>query len=1383
MEHEPRERQHHQPRTKHQPGGTSATTAAVPSSTPARPPQQQKPPSSSGGAGGGGGDGGGGGAGKPNRGRARGKRGGGGGGKGGQSEGGTPGTKGGGAPSVATATPGTSSDGGPAPSTPASTPSGRQGRGGGQGRAAPSEKGGGGGEGKGGSGKPRPNRRANQSAKATDSKNDRRAPPNVSGNVIATPPTDTAQAPTPGEQHANNGGSGRRNRGSRGGRRGGGADRRQPALDETTPDPATVQGSPKPNGANNETTELQQGSTAHVPPVEDAPEISRDTPSQADPARAAEPVEPVALSAGVTPLSTATDEALGTPVPPDTIASATTPPLQLTNTPGILILPRSTSAVANGSAAKSKPKRSRRGKKTRSPKPDGADPEDDDEADGESVTGKESGTKTAEPELTVAEALEKLPAQQVSITADTQVKILRRSNDSSHSLEHNRSPNGAPPKGAQDKRKKKVKKSDAQRHFNHEVRLCVERSQPDELRALLRDKHNHSYWLEDSVLEVVLTAYVVAAMFDDALYCLRNCTRPAVLSVHQAEHILSCLPQNLRNSSAFTAADMISQLCVATEFNPATHRSYFLRIVRGISLEFLEEATSARDRICTAPCERLVRAGLCVVDARLQRGKKASELVVLPGDQLGCFVPEGDQRGIAAGDAVSLLPYAGPYPMSAESLDRNMIEATVTNTNPMILRLQDKTNASLLAMLIDPAEGNVYRVDKLANRMGFNRQLAAAVAICTPAADNGARDYRRPCPELVKAITAMDENIVSLMRQSKNGVHPKGQLTSTAELCAEAIPWSVEDEGESFDPEASRAAARMALEKYGVLEGLNASQQLAVEGATTNRLTLVQGPPGTGKTAVAIRILQHWARLAAASASKNNLPAPILATSDSNIAVDNLVEGCAAVGLRVVRLGRPEAIRPELLKYCIDKPPAAYSASDRINYPNPNAQGQFHKERIKQLKSAQVICCTCIGSGGDMLDSLGPLEHVLVDEATQATEPALLVPLMRGCRQLVLVGDHCQLPPTVLSTRAEEEGHGVPLFSRMVACGVPPVMLDTQYRMHPCIAMFPSDLFYGGRLNNGVSSAERRPLAGFPWPREEFPVAFVPVKGEELDDGVSKYNEAEAAAACDAVAALLQGGQCGISDIAVVTPYAAQARLIRRMLRRLLPDNGPPYVEVSSVDGFQGREKEAVVFSAVRSNDYGAIGFTSDWRRVNVSFTRARRALIVIANDQTLRRGDPDTWSPWLAWVDAHGLNMDKPGIPRGRYDPEQLRRVRGGTTAAEMLKDVLERQQAQLKTAEQQQARATRNVRGQMFEESNGGRFGDTFATAEPEATAVRTMTLEEDLALMENVDGNWDDTDDEADAELHHSASKVTLTSACSSNDILSADDSNGAVDIWDL
>jgi len=342
--------------------------------------------------------------------------------------------------------------------------------------------------------------------------------------------------------------------------------------------------------------------------------------------------------------------------------------------------------------------------------------------------------------------------------------------------------------------------------------------------------------------------------------------------------------------------------------------------------------------------------------------------------------------------------------------------------------------------------------------------------------------------------------------------------------------------------------------------------------------------------------------------------------------------------------------------------------------------------------------------------------------------------------------------------------------------------------MHPSIAMFPSDLFYGGKLLNGVSPPERRPLAGFPWPREEFPVAFVPVNhGVELDDGVSKLNEAEAAAACDAVSALLSGGQCTVSDIAVVTPYAAQVRLIRRLTRKLTQNQGPPYVEVSSTDGFQGREKEAVIFSSVRSNDYGAVGFVSDWRRVNVSFTRARRALIVIGNDQTLRRGDPDTWMPWLSWADAHGINMDKPGVPRGRYEPEQLRRVRGGTTAAEMLKDVLARQQAQLKTAELQLHKAEKNAAGHIMgsslnDDDNEGNDGESSSNARTNVP----KTIEEEMALLSNADGCWDDSDDENPNILSHSISRTTLGTASSSNDNQGGEsdrEDDEPLDAWDL
>ena len=111
------------------------------------------------------------------------------------------------------------------------------------------------------------------------------------------------------------------------------------------------------------------------------------------------------------------------------------------------------------------------------------------------------------------------------------------------------------------------------------------------------------------------------------------------------------------------------------------------------------------------------------------------------------------------------------------------------------------------------------------------------------------------------------------------------------------------------------------------------------------------------------------------------------------------------------------------------------------------------------MKKAEIICATAIGSGSDMLDKFR-FHTVLVDESTQATETTILVPIAQGCERLILVGDHCQLPPTVLSEEAEKAGLAVSMFSRFVNQGVHPVLLDTQYRMHPVIAEFPSDSFY-----------------------------------------------------------------------------------------------------------------------------------------------------------------------------------------------------------------------------------------------------------------------------------------------------------------------------------
>jgi superfamily I DNA and/or RNA helicase len=215
------------------------------------------------------------------------------------------------------------------------------------------------------------------------------------------------------------------------------------------------------------------------------------------------------------------------------------------------------------------------------------------------------------------------------------------------------------------------------------------------------------------------------------------------------------------------------------------------------------------------------------------------------------------------------------------------------------------------------------------------------------------------------------------------------------------------------------------------------------------------------------------------------------------------------------------------------------------------------------------------------------------------------------------------------------------LFERLIDLGLPTHMLTTQYRMHPTIREFPGARFYDGRLDDGCDRASRPPPAGFLWPDWDRPVAFVPVEGhEELDtEGSSKANRDQAATTFAVVADLLAAGDLHAEDIGVVTPYTAQVRLLTDLFSEGGGfDEGGRFagLEVRSVDGYQGREKEVIVFCTVRSNPDGDIGVLADQRRLNVAVTRARRGLVVIGDATTLRRDG--VWRSWLEWVEESGL-------------------------------------------------------------------------------------------------------------------------------------------------
>ena len=470
--------------------------------------------------------------------------------------------------------------------------------------------------------------------------------------------------------------------------------------------------------------------------------------------------------------------------------------------------------------------------------------------------------------------------------------------------------------------------------------------------------------------------------------------------------------------------------------------------------------------------------------------------------------------------------------------------------------------------------------------------------------------------------------------------------------------------GQVHDPEDNASMPPKISGKFNRSSGerseLNPSQIGAKNAAMSRRVTIIQGPPGTGKTHTAVATLAQLAQEGRG---------PILATAESNVAVDNLLEGLLELGVRAVRIGRPVKVRETLRKATLDAQLENHPKQDEIAIVRdemdevhralPKLKGrekglahrdiQHNKKEIRRLEkemiasvldSAEVICSTNIGSGHRILDGRR-FPIVLMDEATQAVEPSSLIPISKGCRQLILVGDHKQLPPTVISKKAEHGGLGRSLFERLIDVGIQTNLLDIQYRMHPVLREFPSARFYDDRLNDGCTAAERPAPAGILWPDWDHPFAFIPISGveDEEQEGGSRSNPIEAARIYDLVQGLLQPGDVTPSDIGIITPYSGQVRALSDIFdSNKGRDEGGQFagLEINTVDGYQGREKDVIIFSAVRSNPDGVVGFLSDQRRLNVAITRAKRGLVVVGDPQTLRYDH--TWRSWLDWAEERGL-------------------------------------------------------------------------------------------------------------------------------------------------
>jgi superfamily I DNA and/or RNA helicase len=438
--------------------------------------------------------------------------------------------------------------------------------------------------------------------------------------------------------------------------------------------------------------------------------------------------------------------------------------------------------------------------------------------------------------------------------------------------------------------------------------------------------------------------------------------------------------------------------------------------------------------------------------------------------------------------------------------------------------------------------------------------------------------------------------------------------------------------------------AFLAPEEAPLLDSsLNLSQQEAVRFALSAQdIAILHGPPGTGKTTTLVEIIRQIVRKGQS----------VLAVAPSNIAVDNLLERLLVAGEQAIRLGNPARVLPELRTHTLDGllenhpdmrlarklTREAYALRDQAARftrarPEPGAR-QAQRREAKQMladarqiedqlvdrliRMAPVVCATTTGLDWHLLGGR-IFDWCVLDEASQGTEPVAWIPLQYAQR-LILAGDPFQLPPTILSAEAIAGRLQVSLMERLMSQLDPVISrrLDVQYRMHQHIMAFSSAEFYQNSLIASPMVREHllQDLPGITVnAMTSTPLDYIDTAGASYDEAVepegeSRYNTQEADLAVRKAQALLDAG-LDPAALAVITPYSAQVRLLREQLKQV-------EIEIDSVDGFQGREKEAIIVSLVRSNPDGEIGFLEDIRRMNVALTRARRKLIVIGDSATI---------------------------------------------------------------------------------------------------------------------------------------------------------------------
>ncbi|KAM7277423.1 hypothetical protein ACFE04_019289 [Oxalis oulophora] len=503
--------------------------------------------------------------------------------------------------------------------------------------------------------------------------------------------------------------------------------------------------------------------------------------------------------------------------------------------------------------------------------------------------------------------------------------------------------------------------------------------------------------------------------------------------------------------------------------------------------------------------------------------------------------------------------------VSQSSTTPNELDSTLKNGDYVMLFIEAGHQAIASGVITDISHSHVS--------VSFSKRLRlpGSKPSCE-ARDLLEKVWRIDKDEFVASFSTMRFNLVQMFLQSEQSSYLRRVI--------------VDLEAPRFDS-GSIFSQDPAISYVWSEKDLNDDQRRAIlKTLTAKDYALILGMPGTGKTST----LVHTVKALLMKGSS------VLLTSYTNTAVDNLLIKLKAQGIDFLRIGRHEAVHEDVREYCI-------------------SEMNVHKvEDIKnRLNEVKVVAVTCSGITSPLLANKR-FDVCIMDEAGQTTLPVSLGPLMFAS-MFVLVGDHYQLPPLVKSKEAQENGLGVSLFCRLSEAHPQAISaLQSQYRMSRGIMELSNALIYGNRLRCGspeVANATLRfstTLSCSTWLSKVLnpskPVIFVntdTLPAYETSEQKTVNNPIEACIVVEVTENLVNNG-INCEDIGIITPYNSQANLIRQSLTSLA-------VEIHTIDKYQGRDKDCILVSFVRSKEnprsYSS-SLLGDWHRINVAITRAK---------------------------------------------------------------------------------------------------------------------------------------------------------------------------------